>query len=299
VSKNSPTDKQKQSEVRDRPRSPWSITLHRVLKNRAAMVGLVITLFWVVCAILAPILSPYDPIKMAPAERLTAPSAKHLLGTDLYGRDLLSRVIWGAQLSLRVGFLSVGIGVLAGTILGLLAGYTGRIVDEVIMRLMDAMLAFPGILLALVVVAFLGSGMGNLIIAVGIGLIPSFARLVRGCVLATKEELYVLSAAVIGCSSWRIILRHILPNIAAPLIVLATLNVAFAILNAAALSFLGLGAKPPTPEWGTILSEGRDFLRVAPWIMTFPGLAIMTLVIGVNMMGDGLRVALDPRMKVG
>jgi len=299
VGENSPTDRKKLSEVRDRPRSPSSITLHRVLKNRAAMVGLIITLFWVACAVLAPILSPYDPIKMSPPDRLTAPSAEHLLGTDLYGRDLLSRLIWGAQLSLRVGFFSVGIGALVGTILGLLAGYTGRIVDEVIMRLMDAMLAFPGILLALVVVAFLGSGMGNLIIAVGIGLIPSFARLVRGCVLATKEELYVLSAAVIGCRSRRIVLRHILPNIAAPLIVLATLNVASAILNAAALSFLGLGAKPPTPEWGTILSEGRDFLRVAPWIMTYPGLAIMTLVIGVNMMGDGLRVALDPRMKVG
>lgn len=293
------TDRQKRNAAADAPRSPLSITLHRVLKNRAAMAGLAITLFWVFCAVLAPILSPYDPIKMSPPERLAAPTARHLLGTDLYGRDLLSRVIWGAQLSLRVGFFSVGIGAMVGTVLGLLAGYAGRVADEVIMRLMDAMLAFPGILLALVVVAFLGSGMGNLIIAVGIGLIPSFARLVRGCVLATKEELYVLSAEVIGCRSWRIVVRHILPNIAAPLIVLATLNVASAILNAAALSFLGLGAKPPTPEWGTILSEGRDYLRVAPWIMTYPGLAIMTLVIGVNMMGDGLRVALDPRMKMG
>ena len=293
------TGRQKRDVVAHAPQSPLSITFHRVLKNRGAMVGLAITLFWVSCAVLAPILSPYDPIKMSPPERLTAPTARHPLGTDLYGRDLLSRVIWGAQLSLRVGFFSVGIGVLVGTVLGLVAGYAGHVADEVIMRLMDAMLAFPGILLALVVVAFLGSGMGNLIIAVGIGLIPSFARLVRGCVLATKEELYVLSAEVIGCRSWRIVLRHILPNIAAPLIVLATLNVASAILNAAALSFLGLGAKPPTPEWGTILSEGRDFLRVAPWIMTYPGLAIMSLVIGVNMMGDGLRVALDPRMKVG
>jgi len=294
----SPTDKPKQSAARDKPLSPLSITFHRVLKNRAAMVGLAITLFWVGCAILAPVLSPYDPIKMSPADRLAAPSDQHLLGTDLYGRDLLSRIIWGTQLSLRVGLVSVGIGVLVGTILGLLAGYYGHVVDEVIMRLIDAMLAFPGILLALVIVALLGAGLANLIIAVGIGLIPSFARLVRGCVLSTKEELYVLSATVLGCRTWRIVLRHILPNIAAPLIVLATLNVASAILNAAALSFLGLGAKPPTPEWGTILSEGRDFLRVAPWIMTFPGVAIMTLVIGVNMMGDGLRVALDPRMKV-
>jgi peptide/nickel transport system permease protein len=298
VSMRSITGKPEQGGAKDKAQSPWSITIRRVAKNRAAMVGLALTLFWVGCAILAPVLAPYDPIKMSPADRLGAPSARHWLGTDLYGRDLLSRIIWGTQLSLRVGLFSVGIGALVGTLLGLLAGYYGGAVDEVIMRLIDAMLAFPGILLALVIVAMLGAGLANLIIAVGIGLIPSFARLVRGCVLSTREELYVLSATVIGCETWRIVLKHILPNIAAPLIVLCTLNVASAILNAAALSFLGLGAKPPTPEWGTILSEGRDFLRVAPWIMTFPGLAIMSLVIGVNMMGDGLRVALDPRMKV-
>ncbi len=281
-----------------KPQSPWKLACRRALRNRSAMIGLAISLFWIGCAILAPLISPYDPIKMNPAARLSGPSIQHWLGTDLYGRDLLSRILWGAQLSLRVGLISVCIGAFIGTVLGLVAGYYGWIADEVIMRLVDAMLAFPGILLALVIVAFLGSGLNNVIIAVGVGLIPSFARLVRGCVLSAKEELFVLSATVIGCRTARIIVRHILPNIAAPLIVLFTLSVAWAILNAAALSFLGLGAKPPTPEWGTILSEGRDYLRVAPWITTFPGLAIMSLVIGMNLMGDGLRVALDPRMKV-
>lgn len=287
------------ADARVKPISPWKMTFRRVARNRGAVIGLTITLFWIACALLAPALSPYDPIKMSPPDRLSAPSAEHWLGTDLYGRDLLSRVIWGTRLSLRVGILSVAIGAVVGTIMGLVGGYFGRVADEVMMRIVDAMLAFPGILLALVIVAFMGPGLNNVIVAVGIGQVPSFARLVRGCVLAAKEELYVLSATVIGCRTSRIVIRHILPNIAAPLIVLGTLSVAWAILGAASLSFLGLGAKPPTPEWGTILSEGRDYLRVAPWITTFPGLAIMTLVIGVNMMGDGLRVALDPRMKVG
>jgi peptide/nickel transport system permease protein len=281
-----------------KPRSPWSVAWRRVAHNHGAIIGLAITLLWVVLALLSPVLSPYDPIKMVPADRLAAPSARHWLGADLYGRDLLSRILWGTRLSLQVGLISTCIGSFVGTVMGLLAGYYGKAADEVIMRLVDAMLAFPGILLALVIVAFLGPGLTNVMIAVGIGLIPSFARLVRGCVLSAKEDLYVLAATVIGCKARRVIVRHVLPNVAAPLIVLATLSVAWAILNAAALSFLGLGAKPPTPEWGTILSEGRDYLRVAPWITTFPGLAIMTLVIGVNIMGDGLRVALDPRMKL-
>ena len=278
--------------------SPGRLALRRVLKNRGAILGLAIVLFWLGCALLAGVLAPYDPIKMSPADKLSAPGAAHWLGTDLYGRDLLSRILFGARLSLKVGLLSVCMGGVVGTTMGLVAGYGSAAVDEVIMRLVDAMLAFPGILLALVVVAFLGAELTNVIIAVGIGLIPSFARLVRGCVLSAKEDLHVLAATVIGARTDRIILRHILPNIAAPLIVLATLSVAWAILNASALSFLGLGAQPPTPEWGTMLSEGRDYMRAAPWIATFPGLAIMTLVIGVNLLGDGLRVALDPRMKI-
>lgn len=283
---------------RTKPENPWRITLQRMLHNRGAMVGLAIVVLMALSALLAPMLAPYDPIQMAPADRLSPPSPAHWFGADLYGRDILSRVLFGARLSLRVGLLSILIGGSAGTLLGLLAGYYGRTTDEMIMRLMDVMLAFPGILLALVIVAFLGAGQNNVIIAVGVGLVPAFARLVRGSVLSTKENLYVMAATAIGCRTPRTIFRHILPNVAAPLIVLATLAVAWATLNAAALSFLGLGAKPPTPEWGTMLSEGRDYLRVAPWITTFPGLAIMILVVGMNLMGDGLRVALDPRMKI-
>ncbi|MBN1315159.1 MAG: ABC transporter permease [Anaerolineales bacterium] len=274
------------------------MTTRRVLRNRSAMIGLAIVLVTIVCAILAPVLAPYDPIKMYPKDRLSGPSSQHILGTDLYGRDMLSRILFGARLSIRVGAFSVVVGALLGTIMGLVAGYYGGVIDEAVMRLVDVLLAFPGLMLALVIVAFLGTGLNNVIIAVGIGLVPSFARLIRGCVLSAKQELYVLAAEVIGCQARQIVLRHILPNIAAPLLVLATLSVAWSILNAAALSFLGLGAAPPTPEWGTILSEGRDYLRVAPWITTFPGLAIMWLVVGVNLMGDGLRVALDPRMKL-
>ena len=280
-----------------KPRSPGRVALDRVLHNRGALIGFGVLFFWILCAVLAPYIAPYDPIKMVTSDSLQPPGAKHWLGTDLYGRDILSRIIHGAGLSIQVGMFSVCIGMIVGTLMGLIAGYYGRFIDEALMRLVDAMLAFPGILLALVIVAFLGPGLTNVIIAVGIGLVPSFARLVRGCVLTTKEEEFVLAARLTGCRTWRIMLRHILPNIAPPLIVLATLSVAWAVLNAAALSFLGLGAKPPTPEWGTMLSEGRDYLRVAPWITTFPGLAIMALVIGVNLMGDGLRVALDPRMK--
>lgn len=278
--------------------NPWAMTTRRVLRNRSAMIGLAIVLVTIVCAILAPVLAPYDPIKMYPKDRLSGPSSQHILGTDLYGRDMLSRILFGARLSIRVGAFSVVVGALLGTIMGLVAGYYGGVIDEAVMRLVDVLLAFPGLMLALVIVAFLGTGLNNVIIAVGIGLVPSFARLIRGCVLSAKQELYVLAAEVIGCQARQIVLRHILPNIAAPLLVLATLSVAWSILNAAALSFLGLGAAPPTPEWGTILSEGRDYLRVAPWITTFPGLAIMWLVVGVNLMGDGLRVALDPRMKL-
>jgi peptide/nickel transport system permease protein len=268
------------------------------LRNKGAVIGFAFITLLVFCAVLAPAIAPYDPAKMVAADRLSPPSATHWLGTDLYGRDIWSRIISGARVSLQVGSVSVCIGAFVGTLLGLLAGFYGHVTDEIIMRSMDVMLAFPGILLALTIVAFLGPELTNAIIAVGISNIPSFARLIRGCVLTAKKNLYVDAAQSIGCSSFRILVRHILPNVIAPLIVLCTLGVGWAIMNVAALSFLGLGAQPPTPEWGTMLSEGRDYLRVAPWIATFPGLAIMLLVIAVNVMGDGLRVALDPRMKV-
>ena len=260
--------------------------------------GLSVVALFLLTALLAPVLAPYDPTKMIPADRLSPPSNRHWLGTDVYGRDLLSRIIYGTRLSMQVGLYAVAISASLGIILGLVAGYAGRLADEIIMRLMDVLLAFPGILLALTIVAFLGGDQKNVIIAVGIGSVPSFARLVRGSTLSAKAELYVEAARATGCRPLRIVLRHILPNIVAPLIVMSTLGVAWAILNAAALNFLGLGAQPPTPEWGVILSEGRDSLRFAPWITTFPGLAIMLFVIAVNVMGDALRVALDPHMTV-
>lgn len=279
-------------------RSLRTIAVRRFLRNRASVAGLTYVGLMIVCAILAPVIAPHDPIEMSSATSLAAPSPRHWLGTDLYGRDILSRILFGSRLSLQVGFISTGIGTCVGCAIGLLAGYYGGVIDEICMRLMDVMLALPGILLALTIVAFLGPSFTHVMIAVGISSVPSFARVVRGCVLSTKENVYVEAAEAIGSGTVRIVFRHILPNVVAPLIVMSTLGVAWAILNGAALNYLGLGARPPTPEWGTMLSEGRDYLRAAPWIMTFPGLAMMTLVIAVNVVGDGLRVALDPRMKV-
>jgi ABC-type dipeptide/oligopeptide/nickel transport system permease subunit len=260
--------------------------------------GLAVLVIFIAAALFAPFISPFDPIKIYTQETLSPPSGRHWLGTDLYGRDILSRILHGASISLQAGLVSVVIGASIGTLLGLLAGYYGGLLDEGIMRLMDVMLAFPGILLALTIVAFLGPSLNNAMLAVGISRVPTYARLIRGCVLSAKENLYVDGARAVGCRAPRIIFRHILPNVLPPLIVISTLGVAWAILSVAALSFLGLGAKPPLPEWGAMLNAGRDYMRTAPWITTFPGLAIMILVIAVNLMGDGLRVALDPRMKV-
>ena len=269
----------------------------RLLRNRSALIGGILLLVVVLCALLAPQISPYDPIKTNQRTSLEAPSLAHPMGTDRFGRDVLARVIWAGRLSLPVGFVSVVIGAVLGVALGLIAGFYGGQLDAVIMRFVDLLLAFPGILLALAIVAVLGPSLLNLMIAVGISSIPDYVRITRGTVLSVKEHEFVLAARTVGSRSSAIILRHILPNVLAPLIVLGTLGMAAAIITGSALSFLGLGIRPPTPEWGNMLSEGREFLQHAWWVAFFPGLAIMVTVFAINLLGDGLRDALDPRMK--
>lgn len=267
-------------------------------RNRAAGVSAAFLLLLILCAAGAPIIAPFDPLAIDASRVLQPPSASHWFGTDDTGRDVLSRVIWGARISLRVGLISSGIATLAGLFLGLISGYYGGPVSFLILRAMDLLLAFPGVLLAIVIVAILGASLENVMIAVGISAIPTFTRIVHGSALSLTDQDFVAAARLSGSASGRIVLRHILPNILAPVIVLATLQVAGAIFGAASLSFIGLGAQPPTPEWGAMVSRGRYNLREAMWLSTFPGLAIALVVIAINILGDGLRDALDPRMQV-
>jgi ABC-type dipeptide/oligopeptide/nickel transport system permease subunit len=266
-------------------------------RSTGAVLGAAILVALVAATIAAPWIEPYDPIGVAPKIARQPPSGEHWFGTDQYGRDVLSRVIDGAHISLEMGLAAVFISVVCGTVLGLIAGYNEGIFDSLIMRFVDMLLAFPGILLALAIVAALGASLSNVILAVGIGTIPVYARVVRGTVLSTKHEAYVDAARVIGCSDLRVTLRHILPNITAPVLVLATIGVAYSILNGSALSFLGLGVSAPTAEWGLMVSEGRSYLRDAWWITTAPGLALAVTVLAMNLVGDGLRDAFDPRTR--
>jgi peptide/nickel transport system permease protein len=279
-----------------RGESQTRIALRRLVRQPAPMIGLAILLVFALAAIFAPVLTSYDPAQLSPREARLPPSGEHLLGTDHFGRDVLTRIMYGGRLSLRIGLIAVAIGASIGVTLGAIAGYAGAWVDEAISRFIDVMLAFPGILLAIAVVAVLGPDLTNLMIAVGIGTVPGFARLVRGQVLAAREFDYVIAARSLGCTHAKTIVRHILPNVMAPVLVLATLSIAGAILAGASLNYLGLGAKPPTPEWGLMLAESRDQIRRAWWLPTFPGLAIMITVIAINALGDGLRDAFDPRL---
>jgi len=264
-------------------------------KQRLGLIGGGILCMLLLVALLAPVLAPYDPLAQDLYQRLQPPSIDHWFGTDDFGRDILSRIVYGSRISLRIGLIAISLALTGGTLLGLVAGYRGGMVDMLIMRLMDLMLAFPSILLAIAIVAVIGPGIENAILAVSIVLVPQFARLVRSSVLTVREATYVEAARALGATESRLLFYSILPNCTAPLIVQTTLGMGTAILDAAGLSFLGMGAQPPVPEWGAMLSGGRELLLRAPWVMTFPGLAIFTVVLGLNLFGDGLRDALDPK----
>lgn len=270
---------------------------YRFRKRPVAVIGLVIVLAFVAVALVTPWIAPYDPLLPDFAQILTKPGPQHLLGTDELGRDILSRILYGSQISLLVGLVAVGLAALVGVPLGLTAGYYGGTFDNVVMRIIDVLMAFPSILLAIVIVSILGPNLQNAVIAVGVFTVPAFARLARGEVLSIKNQEYIEAARAMGASDLWILAWHILPNIISPLIVWSTLNVSSAILTAAGLGFLGLGAQPPSPEWGAMLAKGREYLLVAPHLTTYTGLAILLLALGLNLLGDGLRDILDPKLK--
>lgn len=272
-------------------------TICRFGRNKGALVGSIALVFLIVMAMSASWVAPHDPTKQFVGPKLSPPSAEFPFGTDQFGRDVLSRTIWGGQNTLKVPLIAIGIAALAGVALGVLSGYYEGFVDSVVSWLLDVMLAFPGLLLTLVVVAMLGTGLDKVMIAVGISLIPVHARLVRGSVLSAKQNDYVLAARVVGCSDVRIAFRHVFPNIVSPLLVLATTAIAWAIVAGAAMNFLGLGVQPPVPEWGADMAMSRNYLRESWWMMTFPGLGIVITIISVNLIGDGLTMALDPRLR--
>lgn len=280
-----------------RPRTLWRDMANRLRRNPSAMAGAVILTVMIFLAVFAPVLAPYDPIDQDSQAIRAEPSRDHFFGADTFGRDVFSRVLYGGRKSLPIGLVAVGIAAIVGVTTGLAAGYYGRWFDTIIMRFVDLMLALPGILLALSLVAILGSSLFNLMLAVGIAAIPEYTRVVRGTVLSARETEYVTAARVSGARDTAIMFKHILPNVLPPVIVLATLGIAGAIILGSTLSFLGLGIKPPTAEWGNMLSDGRSMMRNFWWVSFFPGLAIMLTVLAINLLGDGLRDALDPRMR--
>ncbi len=269
----------------------------RLRRNRAAIAGAGIVVVFVALAVLAPVLVPYNPIQGNLNDRLQSFSGTHWLGTDELGRDLLSRIIYGARISLQIQIVAVFLSLVIGVTLGAVGAYLGGQVDNLVMRAMDVLLAFPSIFLALAIIASLGTGLFNLMLAAGISSVPQFARIVRASILSLKEREFVEAALALGSGSNRIMFRHLLPNCLAPIIVQSTLRMATVLLTASGLSFLGLGVQPPTPEWGAMLSNARSYLIVAPHVATIPGLAIMVVVVGFNLFGDGLRDTLDPRLR--
>ncbi len=282
-----------------KPRERASLKLlGRLLRNRSGAVGLVLVTFYFVVGLLGSVeLTPHPPLEQHPRERLQAPSATYIMGTDLFGRDIASRIMGGAANSLRVAVFSVTLATTLGTLLGTLSGYIGGTVDILIMRVMDVFFALPALLLALVVVSVLGPGINNTVFAIATVYTPIFARVARGPVLTVKQMEFVLAARCIGAQDWRIVLRHVLPNTLAPLIVQISLALSWSLLTEAGLSFLGLGTQPPMPSWGVMLSESRGIAEMAPWLMLYPAAAIMLGVLGFNLLGDGMRDVLDPRLR--
>jgi peptide/nickel transport system permease protein len=279
-------------------RGLWGDALSRLMRNGPALVGLTLIVIFVLAAVLAPVIAPYGPLEGALVDRLQGPSAQHWFGTDLQGRDEFSRILFGAQVSLQVGVVAVLMGLVMGGTIGALAGSFGGKVDAVLMRFVDVLLSIPGILLAIGIVAWLGRGLPQIMFAVAATTMPLFARLLRGSLLGLREADFVVAARSLGASRWRILVRHMLPNAMTPLIVAATLALATAIIDVAGLGFLGLGPPDPrTAEWGTMLTDSTRFLRQAPFLLLFPGGAIVITAIGFNLLGDGLRESLDPRLK--
>lgn len=279
------------------PRPRLRGLVRRVLSTRGSGFGLVVVGVVIALAVAANAVSPYSPIEQDLTAILEKPSAQHLMGTDNIGRDILSRIIHGSRVSVQAGLVSVGIAIVVGTLMGLVAGYFGGWVDDLLMRTADALYSFPSLVLALAIAAALGSGLGNVMIAIGVVFTPVFARLVRGSTLSVREREFVTAARVLGATNARIIGRHVLPNVVAPIVVQGSLMVAEAIIVEASLSFLGLGVQPPAPSWGGMLRDAYQFMQLAPWLSFFPGAAIFLTVLGINLLGDGLRRALDPRLR--
>lgn len=281
-----------------KPRSRRAEVARYLVQHPVGLVGLALVLLLIVLAIAAPLFAPFDPLAQ-PSKRLLPPGGQHLLGTDEFGRDVLSRIIYGTRVSFQVGVISVGIALLIGGTLGLLSGYYTGLVDSLLMRLVDIMFAFPSVILIIAISGVLGPSMTTAMIAIGIVYSPIFARIVRGPTLVIMQQQYVEGARAIGAGRIWIMLRYVLPNIAAPVIIQTTLSFSTAILSEATLSFLGLGTQPPDPSWGTMLGSGRKFMELAPWVAVYPGLAIALAVLGLNLLGDALRDALDPRLRRG
>lgn len=287
----------KQLEGSERPTGLYELAILKFVRNRVAALGLVCLALIVMAVLFADMVTPYDPIERNTPERNLGPSLAHPFGTDKLGRDIMSRVLYGGRVSLQVGFLSIALTTLVSVPLGLIGGFVGGMVDDFIMRLMDLILAFPGLILAIWLVSLLGSNMMNVIFAIAFFSLPTYARLIRGITLSIREMEYVMAARSMGAGSPRIMFFHVLPGVLGPLIVLTTLGVSGAIVTGASLSFLGLGVSPPTPEWGAMLADGRNYMRTQWWIAVFPGITITLVVLILNIIGDALRDALDPNVR--